>query len=211
MAPKDTKDPGDKAEISEEVPLEAASGFDVSAFIVEDDLETEIAANTMTISVGKPHKQTFFRVNPDFRMKAQILTIEEGLDKVDFVLTRAIAQTLAAGEYSMRELRLLVSNFGELMLYPVGLPGDGPGGGNSWVNSAREAMEMAETSWLRMATDRTKGRYVPRLAEDQALMGEPRWPDNLEPQTILERAFGEEASITSTDHPALLKLRGKKL
>lgn len=188
-----------------------ASGFDVSLFIVDDDYEAEHATNTVAISVGRPHKQTFFRAHPDFRARAQILTMEEGLDKVDFVVARPIAETLPAGEYALRELRLLVSNFGELMIYPVGVPGDGPGGGNSWVSSAREAVEMAETQWLRMPSDRNKGRFIPRVAEDQALMGDPRWPDDISPENIMQRAFGEEQTILTNDHPALLKLRGKSL
>ena len=188
--------------------LAKASPFDLSLFEISEEEEDLARAEGAQITVGRPGKQRFFRCHPDFRMSAFVLTIEDGIDRKAFLLTKPIAQTLKPGEYQQRELRLLTTNFGELILYPLGLASDV---GNKWTASAREAVARAQSEWVRMAADRTMGQYFARAAEDQALMGEPKWPDDISKETIIEKAFGADSIITSLDHYAMQKLAGLSL
>src|SRR5262245_34601773 len=91
-----------------------------------------------------------------------------------------------------------------LFVWPVRLPGP-DGKLDDWNRSALEAAAMAETQWVRVASNIPLGAYDVFTAT--ANWPEPSWPD-LTLEEILRVAF-KKRSIESLDDPTLKRLRGE--
>jgi hypothetical protein len=156
------------------------------------------------VPVRKPTRQEFFRVHPapEFRLSMAILELKEERE------TYAVIPDLAAellGDVRQVELRLCITRSGVVFLWPVPLPSD-DGRRNAWHETARGAVELSETAWVRMSANMGAGCYDVAQAPDG--ISEPNWPDTSLAE-LLRIAFGKGLLIDSFDHPVLKRLRGE--
>ena len=157
-----------------------------------------------TIPVRKPKKQAFVRCNSADANRAEcgLLTIEG--DDRPYIVYPEIAH-LAGNELKTVQLRLAIDRQGNNFLWPVPLPPtDGPE--NTYNQSHRQIADLAETTWLRMSSNRTIAAY--EAVEAVGDIPEPVWPE-LSLAEMIEIAFGKSHLIADRDHPALRKLRGE--
>jgi hypothetical protein len=76
---------------------------------------------------------------------------------------------------------------------------------DDWNRSALEAAAMAETQWVRVASNMALGAYEVFTAS--AEWHEPEWPDT--PLKEILRVAFKGRVIESLDHPVLRQLRGE--
>ena len=180
--------------------------FDVSALrlkgnIADDSGTRKILAH---VRVGKPDKQTFFRVNPDPDRRIVMAILELKEENETYAVAPEIAEQLS-GEIKRVEIRLCVTNQGVSFLWPVPMPSS-DGRENPWYKTARLAAEHAETDWVRMFANRGAGSYDIKIASPG--MPDPAWP--IEHLTQLLRiAFGGGKLIDRIDHPVIKRLLGR--
>jgi hypothetical protein len=157
----------------------------------------------VSVPVGKPGKQTWFRVLPgeEWQLPAALLKLEE--DGTYFYVTYDIYPDLEA-EAIRVVLRTVVTTQGTISLWPIRLPN--PDGRDfPWWISARAVAVQAETAWVRMRANQEVGAYDVIKATDN--YGEPDLPQRNFSE-LLEVAFAGKV-IESLDHPVVLKLLGR--
>lgn len=156
------------------------------------------------VSVRKPTRQEFFRtrVEPEFRLLMAILELKE--ERETYAVDPNLAGELV-GDVRRVEMRLCITRSGVVMLWPVPLPSD-DGRRNAWHETARGAVELSETRWVRMSANMGAGCYDVSQAPDG--ISEPKWPD-VSFTELLRIAFGKGLLIDSIDHPVLKRLRGE--
>jgi hypothetical protein len=155
------------------------------------------------VPVGKPGKQKFVRVHPaeKYHFGCALLKVED--DDRPYLISPDIAHTVAQ-DIKQVILKLAIDRQGNIFLWPVP-PRQEDGNENIWNQSHREIAELAETFWVRLASNRAIGSYEPFKAQGE--IPEPTWPDHSF-EEILEIAFGSSHVIKDREHPALLKLWG---
>ena len=155
------------------------------------------------ISVRKPNRQEYFRTRPepDYRIITAILELKE--ERETYLVVPEIA-AIFPGEVRVVELRICVTRSGAPFLWAVPLPTP-DGRENAWHKTARDAAEMAETSWVRVAANMSAGCYD--VFEAPKGLSEPDWPDH-SLADLLRVGFGANRLIDTVDHPVLKRLRG---
>ena len=101
-------------------------------------------------------------------------------------------------------LHLYVDREGAIGLWPLRLGDDSQG--NSYLQTARAAAEHAVSRWIRIKSNQIERCYEPHEAVNQAVYGEPQWPE-LTRNEILRAAFKDKL-IDSTEHLVIRKLLG---
>ena len=155
------------------------------------------------VPVGKPSKQKFVRVHQDesYHFECALLRIED--DERPYLISPDIAHAVAQ-DIKHVILKLAIDRQGNIFLWPVP-PRQEDGNENTWNQSQREIAALAETFWVRLASNSAIGSYEPFKAQGE--IPEPTWPDHSF-EDILEIAFGSSHVIKDREHPALLKLWG---
>ncbi len=156
------------------------------------------------IQVRKPHSQEFVRVHPDPAMSFATSVFVDKVKRGEVYLVTPPMRGALAGELKPMLLMAAVTRQGVVMLWPVPLPG-ADGRTNPWWETAREAAELAKTTWVRVVSDMALGANRIYVAEGQ--LSEPEWPD-MPLQRLLELAFRERV-IDGPGHPILKRLRGE--
>ena len=111
----------------------------------------------LTIPVRKPSPQDFVRVHPDPTYRENFPIIELKDEREEYIVTAALVPELA-NEFVTKTLYTAINRQGTLFLWPVRLPP--PDGKNlEWWRSAREAAEMAMSSWVRVKANMNMGAY----------------------------------------------------
>jgi hypothetical protein len=155
------------------------------------------------IPVRKPGKTWFIRAHPNTREMYFLATIfedKEGGRECYFVLPAA--RPFLEGVSRLVQLTLCVNVQGIHFLWPCAAADSV--GANAWNTSARAAMDLARSKWVRVVPDIALGAY--RVMEAKSVLGEPKWPD-LEMSTILKVAFGDRI-IDGPEHPIVRTLQG---
>jgi hypothetical protein len=155
-----------------------------------------------TIPVRKPGPQDFVRVHPDesYRLDTAVISLKD--DRETYLVAPVLVRELI-DECTPVTLYTTISRQGVLSLWPVRLPGlDGKT--MEWWRSAREAAELAMTSWVRVKANQSLGAY--ELYTAAGNIPDPEWP-SLTLREILQIAF-REFMISTTDHAVLKRLRG---
>ncbi len=180
--------------------------FDPKSLRIEPSSEagSGVKKVLLHVPVRKPNRQEFFRARaePEFRLPMAILELKEERE------TYAVLPNLAAelvGDVRLVELRLCITRSAVVFLWPVTLPSD-DGRRNPWHETARGAVELSETRWVRMSANQGAGCYDVSHAPDG--ITEPKWPD-ISFAELLRIAFGKGLLIDSFDHPVLKRLRGE--
>ena len=157
----------------------------------------------LAVPVRKPPKEWFIRTNPALRLETCVLELKE--DRETYLVAPALWPELAAeSTFGPRALYAATSRQNVLFVWPIRLPGP-DGKIDDWNRSALEAAAMAETQWVRVASNMALGAYDVFTAS--ADWPEPDWPD-LPFNEILRIAFKGRV-IESLDHPTLKRLRGE--
>jgi hypothetical protein len=188
-----------------------ADPFDPAAFAVSPAAlaalqgDVGVVPQLTGLSVRKPSKQEFFRVNgdPAYALVAPILELKE--ERESYLTTPAVAASLP-GDVVMKELRLCQTRQGVLFLWPVPVVAQDAKQRNEWHSSARQVMATAVKRWARMSADVGAGRYNVAIATGIAV--EPIWPTDMTMRDLLELAFGRERLITEQGHPLVKRLLG---
>jgi hypothetical protein len=157
------------------------------------------------VPVRRPDKAWWVRAHPDpgYRLVTAVLEDQEG----DLFLIRPDLRPALALEPTV-SIRLLVTactRQGQTFLWPVRLP-DATGKLDTWNDSARQAVDRASGSWVRLISNRTLGCYDVLAAPGD--LGEPAWPA-LTFAELLKLAF-KDRKIEGLDHPVLRRLRGEE-
>ena len=157
----------------------------------------------LTIPIRKPSKEWFVRTNPLLRIETCVLELKEDRE-VYLVAPELWPELVAESTFGPRALYGAINRQGVFFVWPVRLPGS-DGKIDDWNRSALEAASMAESRWVRVASNMALGAYD--VFEAQAGWPEPDWPD-LSFGEILRVAFKGRV-VETLDHPVLQRLRGE--
>jgi hypothetical protein len=186
-------------------PASSVPFADLSALRLSQDLGATVGVKKalVTVPVRKPAKEWWVRTNPDLRIETAMLELKE--DRETYLVARALWPELATeSTFGPRALYAAMNRQGVLFVWPVRLPGP-DGKIDDWNRSALEAAAMAETQWVRVASNMSLGAYD--IFTAPADWPEPDWPE-LPFNEILRVAFKGRV-IDSLDHPTLKRLRGE--
>ena len=183
----------------------ASDPFNPLTLRIDPAMGTELGVKKalLHVPIRKPNRQEFFRTRPDneFRMNIAIIELKE--ERETYAVTPEVATALP-GETRIVELRLCVTRTGAIYLWAVPLPTP-DGRENAWHKTARDAAEIAETKWVRLAPNMACGSYDAYIAPSE--LSEPTWPEQSF-SDLLRIAFGGGRLIDKVDHPVINRLRG---
>jgi hypothetical protein len=153
------------------------------------------------VPVRKPSRHEFFRVHPDPKMSLTTAVFVDKQERETFFVAPAMRGALI-GETKPVLLTTAVTTQGVVLIFPVNLPIDGRT--NPWYETAREAVELAKTDWIRMVPDMRLGAY--RIYEAEGELPKPVFPEESFDR-LLEIGFRDRI-IDRMDHPVVRRLRG---
>jgi hypothetical protein len=153
------------------------------------------------IPVRKPNRHEFFRTRPDEDFWFDTGVYEDKEERETFFVTPRMREALV-GEIKPVLLVPTITRQGVLLLWPLKLPVEGRH--NAWMETAREAAELAKTQWIRLAADMGLGSY--RIYQAEGELSEPEWPDKPPPE-IMRIAF-KGRIVDNENHPVVRRLRG---
>jgi hypothetical protein len=157
----------------------------------------------LTIPVRKPSKEWFVRTHPEFRIETTVLELKE--DRETYLVAPALRSELASeSTFGPRALYTAMNRQNVLFVWPIRLPGS-DGKLDDWNRSALEAAKMAETHWVRVASNMHLGAYD--VFQATADWPEPDWPAR--PFNEILRIAFKDRAIETLDHPTLKRLRGE--
>jgi hypothetical protein len=157
----------------------------------------------LTIPVRKPAKEWFIRTHPAMRIETAVVELKD--DREVYLVAPALWPELASeSTFGPRAIFAAMNRQKVFFVWPVRLPGS-DGKIDDWNRSALEAATMAESQWVRVASNMALGAYDVYSAS--ADWPEPDWPD-LPFNELLRVAFKGRV-IDTLDHPTLKKLRGE--
>lgn len=153
---------------------------------------------------GKLNKHRFSRTHPDGAYKFPVLLVEDKDNRETYLALLSMAPYLG-NNVKPCTLRLSVDNTGtpRLVAEPMIDPGGRP---NLWNATYLEAIQRAETDWVRIESDMNTSQYRIILASEN--LGEPEWP-NRSMGEMVEEAFAGKI-IADRDHPFIRQLEGRK-
>jgi hypothetical protein len=154
------------------------------------------------VPVRKPNRHEFFRTRPETEFWFDTGVFEDKEEREIFFVTPKMREALV-GEIKPVLLVPTITRQGVLILWPLKLPTEGQRH-NGWMETARQAAELAKTRWIRLAADMGLGGY--RIYQAEGELSEPEWPEK--PLTeILQIAFRDRI-VDSETHPVVRRLRG---
>jgi len=156
----------------------------------------------VSIPVRRPHRQEFIRVHPneDYRLETAVLELKE--ERETYLVSPELWSELP-GDLIAKVLYTTINRQGVLTLWPIRLPGE-DGRIDSWNESALVAAEMAQSEWIRVASNTSLGAYDVFVASGD--YPEPEWPE-IGFNKILEIAF-KGRYISDPSHPVIKRLQG---
>lgn len=157
----------------------------------------------LTVPVRKPNRQEWVRVHPGEDMCFPAAVLKQKDENESYILNVALRDELE-GEWMPVTLYLATNRQGVVFLWPVRLPGE-DGRLDPWNQSATEAVSLAMTGWVRVASNRSLGAY--EVFQPTSTFPEPIWPEKTI-DDLVTIAFRNRV-IESADHPILRLLRGE--
>jgi hypothetical protein len=156
----------------------------------------------VTIPVRKPNRHEFIRVRPGkkWRYDAAVLELKE--EREIYLLDLPLFSEFS-NDLTPKIFFTTINRQNVLTLWPIRLPGE-DGRLDQWNQSALRAAKMAETHWIRLASNMSLGAY--EIFTAQMDLPDPEWPE-VSFQEILDIAFKGKI-IDSDDHPVIQRLRG---
>jgi hypothetical protein len=189
--------------------VEAAASedpFDLSKLRVSQDFLENAGIGVKklltTVPIRRPGPQDWFRVHssPKYRETLAFLELKE--DREHYIVNLAAVPELQPECY-IATLFTAITRTGTLFMWPVKVPA-ADGRVNEWHQSAAVAAEYAMRDWIRIQARMGLGAY--EISAAQGDIPDPIWPE-LSFEAIYRIAF-KDRLITSSDHPAVKRLRG---
>jgi hypothetical protein len=178
--------------------------FDPSALRLPNDFGSTTGVKKLLtrVPVGKPSKESWFRVHPgeDYRGDFGIIDLK---DENEIYLVTPDLQLELSELIVPASLYTTITRQGVLSLWRVRLPKDDEKDHTAW-QSAREAVSRATQRWTRIQWNFGTNAYD--IYEATGITVEPDWPD-VSFRDILETAF-KDSLVSTADHPVIRKLRG---
>jgi hypothetical protein len=195
------------ATVRADVAKPEADPFDLSSLRLSQDFAAAAGVKKLvtTIPIRKPSKEWFVRTHPGsgYRLQTAVLELKE--EREIYLVAPALRSDLAdEPTISPRMLVTAINRQGVLFLWPIRLPG-ADGRIDDWNRSAMDAVDEAQTRWVRVQANMGLGAY--EVAVGCGTMPEPAWPD-LPFQEIIKIAF-RDRMISEWSHPVLRRLRGE--
>ncbi|MGB6688523.1 MAG: hypothetical protein WBE76_11830 [Terracidiphilus sp.] len=151
------------------------------------------------VTIGKPNRQTFFRVHPEWKAGYPILELKLGT-KSEFYVVAPKAATEIEDEVHPRLIVPAITRDGRLYVWPLRL-GDGERLDNA-ASSALKAMRLAKEQWIKVKWNGHE--FVTSAARKE--LSSPVWPE-IGFDKMLDIAF-KDRFISSPDHPVIKSLLG---
>jgi hypothetical protein len=154
-------------------------------------------------SFGKLSKQRFSRVHPGDDYKFPIYVVEDKESGEDYIATPDMVPHL--GKMAQPKiLRLAVDNAGtpKLIAQPIV---DQSARTTLWTTTMLEAIERAESEWVRIESNMESQQYFVIVAASD--LGEPNWP-NQSMDKLIEAVFLGRV-ISDENHPLIHQLQGR--
>lgn len=154
-------------------------------------------------SYGKLSKQRFSRVHPGEEYQFPIYVVEDKESGEEYLATPDMAPHLGRMAQP-KVLRLAVDNAGtpKLIAQPII---DQSAKTALWTTTMLEAIERAETEWVRIESSMEAQQYFVIVAAND--LGEPIWPNQTMAQLIEAVFLGR--IISHEDHPLIQQLQGR--
>jgi hypothetical protein len=159
-----------------------------------------------TIPIKRPGRHTFFRTRPGPEWRDSFPIIELKDEQEEYLVARPMQAELST-ESVIKQVRLGVTRQGNLFFLPLRFPGP-DGRDMGWWSSLREHADRAETTWVRVVSNREIGAYDVLVARDT--LPDPNWEEvtqGLSFYELLKIAF-KKYLIETVDHPVVKRLRG---
>jgi len=194
-----------EVEAANRLPAEQPNLFDPERLRLSQDFVTsaDVKKVLTAIPCRKPDRHQFVRVRPGESWRVKTALFEDKANREIYLVDPRLWSELAQEIYSAC-LFYSITRQGDVALWPVKLPGR-DGKSNSWNDSALAAAKLAETQWVRVASNMTAKMYDVFGAASE--LAEPTWPDLPFPE-VLRLAF-KDRFIRELSHPALKALRGE--
>jgi hypothetical protein len=157
----------------------------------------------LTIPVGKPNKQQFFRTRPGEDYKLNVAIVELKNEREVYLVLPSVMPILEESEFYYATMWLYKTRQGNLGIWPVKLPSP-DGRRNDWNLSAAEAAEIATTKWVKLVSNMALGAY--EVSEAVGSFPDPEWPDK--PFNELLRIAFKGRVIDNANHLVIQQLRG---
>ena len=166
---------------------------------------TETKRLLTTVRVGKPNKESWVRTSPDTNhwIVGSVLELKSDGDETYWLLPKI--RDALIGEPCLKAVRLIlaVDRQGNPFFWKVGMP-DPNGRSQPWVDSMMDAVNLAQTKWVRVAWSMSTRGYELTVAEIKA---DPKWP--VEPLSDLLNIAFRGRVVSTMEHPILRTLRGQ--
>lgn len=182
----------------------APDPFDPESLRLSVDMsEIGVKKIITTVPCRKPSKQEFVRTRAGEEWSLDTLFIEDQESREYYLVAPGFRDHVIQDAFVAR-LVTAVTRSGDLFLWLLKLPGP-DGRSNRWNDSALAAAHIAETKWVRVASNMSSGCYD--VFKSDGIKVEPNWPE-LTFNEILKYCF-KDRFIDSLDHPFLRRLRGE--
>ncbi len=156
----------------------------------------------VTLKVGKPNKQEYYRVHPDPAYRLETAVIEDKKNRETYLVSASLWREIP-DEIELVRLCLAVNRHGEPLLWQARIPD--PDRPNDWHTSMLEAQDTAVDEWTKVKSSMEAGSYAVYVATGN--LPEPEWPE-LSLAELLRLAF-KTRFIDSINHPFLQELFGQ--
>jgi hypothetical protein len=157
-----------------------------------------------TVPVRRPKRQEFVRVRSGhaWQLEAALLEVEE--DHECYLVVAGLQKALV-NDVQPVDIVLAMSSTGVLFLWPV-KRGKSGRANNNWIISAQEGARLAQTHWVKIASNLELGAY--EITKAAGHYPDPEWPVDKTFQDVLKLGFRDKV-IRGGDHPVLRRLRGE--
>ena len=192
------------------VPVEPTSGLDLRRYGISKS-QTAAVAKIASVSIRKPRKDQFIRVDPDLDKRIWVPVLEDKRDFETryFLVAEDIQAALAdSGDLAVRLLVPTVTSLGSFFLWVINVS-ERNGELTGWASSAMDAVNQATSLWIRVIADNDEGCYTTFAAQNQTALGQPKFPD-WDTDKMIEMAF-KDKTIDSLDHPLVKVRTGRQL
>jgi hypothetical protein len=199
--------PSGMAMVGTDMPKPEADPFDLNSLRLSQDFASSVGVKKLitTVPIRKPAREWFVKTHPspDYRLQTAVLELKE--DQEIYLVAPAFWAELGSDPiFAPRLLVTAINRQGILFIWPCRLP-RADGRIDHWSQSALDAINAAQTQWVRVTANMSLGAYDVCVASGQ--IAEPNWPD-LSFQEIIKIAF-RDRMISDWSHPVLKQLRGE--
>jgi hypothetical protein len=150
-----------------------------------------------SVQIARPPKPYFLRTQAGDACSTTLYTLDAGKQGGDgiYACSAAIA-ALVPDQVRLVQIRLAVTSQGVPYLIPVSLPGP-DGRWNAWHQSLARALEIAESTWVRISANTFRGGYD--IFKAVGTLPEPKWPTETFDE-LLEIGFRGRLITTESHH-----------